>query len=110
MTGRDVIATDLYWQPPFFAPIARHDFLHDDPPKEALGACAITNPPGSRLTEFIVRGLQLLDGRQISGLVLLMRLNHLQAAGRVEALNRATWEVHCNWRPTCLRFPITSTG
>ena len=101
MTGRDVIATDLFPQP-LFAPIARHDFLHDDPPGAALGACAITNPPGTRLTEFIARGLQLLDGGQISGLVLLMRLDHLQADERVEALNRATWEVHCNWRPIWL--------
>jgi hypothetical protein len=101
MTGREVIATDLFPQS-FFARIARHDFLHDDPPKVALGACAITNPPRSRLTEFIARGLQLLDCGQIGGLVLLMRLDHLQAGGRVEALNRATWEVHCNWRPIWL--------
>jgi hypothetical protein len=31
-------------------------------------------------------------------LVLLLRLDHLQAGSRADAFNRATLEVHCNWR------------
>lgn len=93
--GREVIATDLYPQRP---DIARHDFVHDDPPAAALGSCAVTNAPGNQLDAFIARGLQLFDSRRIAGLVLLLRLDHLQADECVEALNRAIWEVHCNWR------------
>jgi hypothetical protein len=74
------------------------DFLVDDPP--VPGLIAFTNQPFNAADEFLARGLALLDARLIQGLVLLLRHDHFMASGKVEALNRATLEVHCNWRPT----------
>jgi hypothetical protein len=93
--GRTVIASDLF---PQNADTLLRCFLTGAPP--LCQPIALSNPPwGDQSTPFIARGLQLLDLGQISGLVLLLRHDHLQAAERVEALNRATWEVRCNWRP-----------
>jgi hypothetical protein len=74
LAGREVVASDLFPQRP---EIAYCDFLHAAPPAPALGSCVVTNPPGRELDAFIARGLQLLDCRRISGLVLLVRLDHL---------------------------------
>jgi len=93
-TGRTVIETDLFPQDGS----APRDFVHNDVPVAAIGAVVVANPPGNQLDAFIARGLQLLDCGLISGLVLLLRLDHLQACDRVDALNRASWEVRCNWR------------
>lgn len=92
--GCNVLASDLY------PPDGRHavDFL-DTPPRWALGSIVVTNPPFNQSDEFLTRGLELLDTGQIAGLVLLLRHDHLMAAGRVDAFNRAVREVHCNWRP-----------
>jgi hypothetical protein len=74
------------------------DFLTVGPP--ARGVIAATNPPFNALNEFLARGDALLDARAIEGFVLLLRHDHLTAAERVGVLNRATFELHCNWRPT----------
>jgi hypothetical protein len=94
-TGRQVIATDLYPQDGS----APHDFLTDEPPAATHGAIVLTNPPFSKLDEILARGLMLLDSGQITGLVLLLRHDHLMTATRVEIFNRAVREIHCNWRP-----------
>jgi hypothetical protein len=73
------------------------DFLTDEPPAPNL--IAMTNPPFNMLDDFIARGLALLDADRLRGFVLLMRHDHLTAGTRVAALNRATLELHCNWRP-----------
>jgi len=74
------------------------DFITEDPPCDDL--IAFTNPPFNAFDLFLKRGLELLDTDQISGLVLLLRHDHFMAGGKAEALNRAKFEVHCNWRPT----------
>jgi hypothetical protein len=73
------------------------DFTTDDPPADDL--IAFTNQPFNAADEFLERGLALLDAGAIRGLVLLLRHDHFMASGKVEALNRAVLEVHCNWRP-----------
>jgi hypothetical protein len=91
--GQAVYASDLYPQDgsePW-------DFLTQLPPIPM--PIAATNPPFNASDEFIERGLELLDDGAIAGLVLLLRHDHLQAATRTTAFNRATFEVHCNWRP-----------
>jgi hypothetical protein len=94
--GRDVIATDLN---PRASGIARLNFLTDDPPAEAHGRAIITNEPFRELNRCLIRGHQLLDCGFASGLVLLFRNDALTADCRAEALNRATAEWACNWRP-----------
>jgi hypothetical protein len=73
------------------------DFTVDDPPQDDL--IAFTNQPFNAADAFLTRGLELLDAGRIRGLVLLLRHDHFMAGGKTEALNRATFEVHCNWRP-----------
>jgi hypothetical protein len=58
-----------------------------------------TNPPHSRLTEFIDCGLELLDAGKLAGLVLLNRIGHDMTVARAAAFNRAAFEVRCCWRP-----------
>jgi hypothetical protein len=103
--GRDVLATDLFLRAP---DIARLDFLHDDPPLEAHGRAIVTNPPFRLQDRFRTRGLQLLDRGVASALVLLMRNDALTADCRAEALNRASAEWACSWRPVWL--PGTKGG
>jgi hypothetical protein len=93
-------ATDLV---PRGADIGRLDFLHDEPPADGL--VAVTNPPHSAklLNPFLTRGLRLLDRNRITGLVLLLRLDHLMAGGRVGALNHAASITHCSWRARWLK-------
>jgi hypothetical protein len=93
--GRSVIATDLYPQDDS-EPL---DFLLAEPPANTRAAIAITNPPFNQGDEFLARGLALLDAGHLRGLVLLLRHDHLMAATKIAALNRATREIHCNWRP-----------
>ena len=93
-TGRRVYASDLYPQDGS----EPCDFLIGASPPDP-GLIAATNPPFNSSDAFLARGLQLLDQGRIAGLVLLLRHDHLQAAGRVEAFNRCTREIHCNWRP-----------
>jgi hypothetical protein len=101
-TGRHIIASDRF---PQDSSVLLRCFLTGSVP---LGApIAVTNPPYSQLDAFLSRGLQLLDTGQISGLVLLLRHDHLQAATRIDALNRAAIVRHCNWRP---RWIKGSTG
>jgi hypothetical protein len=69
----------------------------------------------SQLSSFIVRGPELLCCSimaTIIGLVLLARLDHLQASGRVPALHRLWWRVHCYWRPIWIRewVHVNSSG
>jgi hypothetical protein len=73
------------------------DFTVDDPPQDDL--IAFTNQPFNAADDFLTRGLELLDAGSIRGLVLLLRHDHFMAGGKVKALNRAVFEVHCNWRP-----------
>jgi hypothetical protein len=91
--GRQAIMTDKYPQDDSDS----LDFLTDDPPCDEL--IAITNCPFNATDAFIKRGLELLDGGAIEALVLLLRHDHFMGGNKVEALNRATREVHCNWRP-----------
>jgi hypothetical protein len=91
--GRSVIATDIAPAHPDVAPL---DFLRSAPPQ--AGLLAVTNGPFSNQTAFMARGLQLMDRGCIAGLVLLARLDHLQAEERVDVLNRVTLAVYCNWR------------
>lgn len=92
--GRDVIESDLYPQDGLCEP---RDFLAEPPP--VPDTIVVTNPPFHSSDAFIRRGLSLLEQGATSGLVLLLRHDHLQAGSRVDAFNRATFEVHCNWRP-----------
>jgi len=91
--GRQVYATDLHPQDDD-APV---DFLDCIPPVDMT--CVVTNPPYNNSDAFIDRCLTLLDDRAIAGFALLLRHDHLQAQSRVDAFNRATCEIHCNWRP-----------
>jgi hypothetical protein len=91
--GRKTIGTDRYPQ----RGVQALDFLTDEPPARDL--VAMTNGPFNELDGFINRGLELLDAGWLRGFVLLLRHDHLIAGSRVEALNRATWEIHLNWRP-----------
>jgi hypothetical protein len=102
--GKRVMQTDLIASPN----VHRLDFLHDEPPAETFGAIAVTNPPNSSWDAFLARGLSLFDGGRLTGLVLLLRLDYLQAATRVHAFNRATFEIRCNWRP--IWIPGTKQG
>lgn len=95
---RDVIATDLY--PDRGRPdIATHDFAHAPPPNATAGTVAVTNPPNSQLTEFIVRGLTLIDAGHLEGLALLSRLGADTTKGRGPAFNRAAYIWKTCWRP-----------
>jgi hypothetical protein len=91
--GRDVIGSDKH--PRDDSPSI--DFLTDDPSE--LDLIAITNPPFNMSDAFLARGLKLLDAGAIKGFALLLRADHFMSDTRVEALNRAVFEVHCNWRP-----------
>jgi hypothetical protein len=91
--GRTVIQSDLYPQDGG----KPYDFLVGEPP--VAGSIVITNPPFTLSEEFLARGLALLDSQRISGLVLLVRHDHLMAANKTLAFNQATREIHCNWRP-----------
>jgi hypothetical protein len=94
-TGRKVIATDFYPQDGS----APHDFIADPPLAETAAAIVITNPPNNQWDDFLDRGLALQASGALKGLVLLLRHDYLQAGGRVDVLNQAIQEVHCNWRP-----------
>jgi hypothetical protein len=59
----------------------------------------ITNPPHTRMTEFIVRGLTLIDTGRLAGFVLLSRQGHDVTLGRAAAFNRAAYEWRSCWRP-----------
>jgi hypothetical protein len=91
--GRDTYASDIFPR----RGIEKRDFLADDAIKDTI---VLTNPPYNMTDRFIDHGLELMDDGTIKGLVLLLRHDHLQAGGRIEAFNRASLEVHCNWRPT----------
>jgi hypothetical protein len=103
--GRDVLASDIQ---PRGDGIEQCDFLHDDPPFEARGRCIVTNPPFRLLDRFLIRGLQLLDLGTAISLVLLLRSDAVSAGCRAQALNRASFEFACAWRPVWL--PGTQGG
>jgi hypothetical protein len=92
VTGREVIATDLYQGK---RPL---DFLHDDAPLPRRFGAIVTNPPSNELDRFIRRGLHLMDRRITQALALLLRYDALMASGRVDVLNRAMLIVSCHWR------------
>lgn len=92
-TGRTVVMTDKYPQDGS-EPL---DFTTDPPPQPGL--IAMTNSPFNQIDAFLGRGLALLDGGAIIGLVLLLRHDHLMGGSKAGPLNRALKEVHCNWRP-----------
>ena len=94
--GRKVISTDLLPQRP---DIAVHDFLHEVPPNVTAGTIMITNPPNSSLTEFIVRGLTLIDMGHLEGMALLTRLGADTTKGRGSGFNRAAYIWKTCWRP-----------
>jgi hypothetical protein len=104
--GWPVVATDLA---PRRADIGRLDFLHEAPPPATRDAVLCTNPPfrDPLLNQFIVRGLALLDQGSLQRAVLLLRIDHLAAAGRVAVFNRAAAIWICCWRP---RWILGSTG
>ena len=93
-----VIATDLF-PDPGRPDIAVHDFLHAPPPNGAAGAVMITNPPNSKLTDFIVRGLTLIDAGYLEGVASLTRLGADTTKGRGPAFNRAAYVWKTCWRP-----------
>jgi hypothetical protein len=64
--GRTVIATDRFPNPDPLG-IACLDFLQDPPPPQTRGSIMITNPLNSKLTEFLVRGLTLIDSGHLAG-------------------------------------------
>jgi len=92
-TGRGVAVSDLVPVDPDEPP---RDYLKVTPPAPCF---VITNPPFNLADAFIARGAELMSQGLIRGFVLLLRLDHLGAGSRVDALNAASWEVHCNWRP-----------
>jgi hypothetical protein len=96
--GCEVIGTDLFPDPerPDFAV---HDFLHAPSPNATAGAVMITNPPNSKLTDFIVRGLTLIDAGYLKGMALLTRLGADTTKGRGPAFNRAANVWKTCWRP-----------
>jgi hypothetical protein len=94
--GRGVFHSDLYPTPGSLD--MPRDFLISAPPPDP-SLIVVTNPPFNRTDDFLQRGLELMELRLTGGLVLLLRHDHLTAASRAEALNRATLEVHCCWRP-----------
>lgn len=94
--GREVIATDLF---PQRADIAPHDFVNGVPLNATAGAFMITNPPNSKLTEFIVRGLTLIDAGHLDGMALLTRLGADTTKGRGPAFNGAAYVWKTCWRP-----------
>lgn len=92
--GRTVIRSDLYLRDGSGFQI---NFLTQFPP---IGGCiTVTNPPFNQTKEFLRRGLELVASGHIKGFVLLLRHDHLMAGTRAPFFNRATREVHCNWRP-----------
>lgn len=91
--GRTVVGTNRYPQDGN----APHDFLTDPPPW--ADTVIVTNPPGNQIDKFLARCTELFDQGAVKGFVLLLRNDHLMARGRVDALNRAAREIHCNWRP-----------
>jgi hypothetical protein len=97
-TGYRIIATDLV---PRRTGIARLDFLHDEPPAATRDAMLVANPPFREplLDLFISRALALLDRDWLQSVILLMRIDHLTAAGRAAAFNRAAETWTCCWRP-----------
>jgi hypothetical protein len=97
--GRTVFASDLM---PAASGIQCIDFLLDAPPASVHGAVIATNPPFNRLAEFVCRGLSLLDRGVATALILLLRSDALTADGRAAALNRATSQWTCCWRPVWL--------
>jgi hypothetical protein len=97
--GRQVVASDLHCD--------GLDFLYDTLPAPGCFAAIITNPPFSRLDEFIVRGLRLIDSGATQSLVMLVRYDATMTSGRVDVLNRAALELGCNWRA---RWIENSTG
>jgi hypothetical protein len=94
--GREVIATDLF---PQRDDVAVHDFLYGAPPNTAAGSIMMTNPPNSRLTQFTVRGLTLLDTGYLTGFALLTRLGADTTKARGAAFNRAAYAWKTCWRP-----------
>jgi hypothetical protein len=90
---REVIASDL-----------EQDFLVCPSPVTHLAAI-ITNPPFNRHSAFIRRGLELLNSRIASALVLLFRHDHLQSESRtpprrrLAEVGRAETILLCPWRP-----------
>jgi hypothetical protein len=92
-----IIATD---KTPGAPGIAERDFLKPPMPREAFGAWVITNPPYNALDAFLRRGVDLMDGGDIAGSIMLLRNDHIAGGERSAVLNRAALLVHCNWRPT----------
>jgi hypothetical protein len=98
--GRHVVATDR-----------DHDFLGEAVPPGVF-AGIVTNPPFNRDSEFLRRGLHLLDSGVTRSLVLLLRHDHLQSDSRrpphcrLAALRRASLVLICPWRP--MWIPNTS--
>lgn len=61
----------------------------------------ITNPPFGLITQFIRRGLEILDANDndVTCLVALGRQDHHFASTRMKEFARAKHAIHCPWRP-----------
>jgi hypothetical protein len=88
--GRNVILSDI---DPQRRDIMRLDFLNDDPPPATRGSILITNPPFNIIDEFCERALQLLDAGHLKAVVLLYRADKANTQERIEAFNRAAYEL-----------------
>jgi hypothetical protein len=101
--GSEVIATDAYADDP----AERRNFLTNPAPCRGLAAI-VSNPPFHALDPFVARGLALLDAGATASVVWLFRWDHLTAAGRTPALNRASEIRLCTWRPRWIADSTTS--
>jgi hypothetical protein len=94
--GREVIASDIT---PGHPEIVRHDFLHRQLPPGVQDTIAVTNPPNSLLTEFLVRWFELMDAGRIKGFLVLTKEGAEVRDGRADIFNRAFFEWRATWRP-----------
>jgi hypothetical protein len=102
--GRQVVASDIARQR---RDILQLDYLRDPPPPGTHGATTLTNPPFSKLDEFMARSLALIDAGQLAAAVLLVRSDFGGTDGRAEMFNRASAEWECCMRT---RWIPGSTG
>jgi hypothetical protein len=71
----------------------------------AQGSILVTNPPFSKLDEFVARSFALFEAGHLAAAVLLFRNDFGGTQGRVDHLNRAVAEFECCGRPRWTREP-----
>jgi hypothetical protein len=84
------------------------DFLQATPPPLQVPPVLCTNPPFNTLNAWLKHALELLDAGGLSGVVLLLRGDHLGAKSRGPYLNRAARIFVCPWRPRWISGTTTS--